>query len=168
MSKHNQLIVTLFDGAERADEAREALQALDERSHVLHLSNIAVVRRDDDGAIAFSETAEARTTDDVSGLAMVVGWIIGAAGAVLGAPLGPAQGVGIGAATGLDAAVQRDVGFPDEALRHLGERLQSGHSALVTLVAPASREAVLAELARFDGTPIESTLPPETLAELER
>jgi uncharacterized membrane protein len=67
---------------------------------------------------------------------------------------------------GTEAAAQRDVGFPDEALRQLGEQLHAGSSALVTLVEPDQAATVVAELEKLGGTITHSQLPPETIAAL--
>jgi uncharacterized membrane protein len=84
----------------------------------------------------------------------------------VGAPLGVAPGVASGAAMGNEAAAQRDVGFPDEILRQLGEQLLAGSSALITLVDPDHSATVVAELEQLGGTIMQGQLPAETVAAL--
>jgi uncharacterized membrane protein len=96
----------------------------------------------------------------------VLGWLLGAANTLVGAPLGVAPGVEAGAAFGNEAAAQRDVGFPDETLRQLGEQLHAGSSALVTLIDPKHSATVVTELEKLGGTIIQGQLPPATVAAL--
>jgi uncharacterized membrane protein len=166
MSSHTQLIVCTFDGDAKADAARAAIQALDEQIGSLKLGNIAILRKGVDGNVTFWETDEQREYRRDSTFGIVLGWLLGAANTLVGAPLGVAPGVEAGAAFGTQAAAQRDVGFPDETLRQLGAQLHAGSSALVTLVDPEHSATVVAELEKLGGTIIQSQLPLETVAAL--
>jgi len=166
MAPQTQLIICLFDGDAKADEARSAIQALDEQLDTIKLGNIAILRKDADGQLSFSETEELHEYTRDTKFGIVLGWLLGAANTLAGAPLGVAPGVEAGAAFGTKAAAQRDVGFPDEALRQLGEQLHAGSSALVTLVAPDQATAVVAELEKLGGTITHGQLPPATIAAL--
>jgi uncharacterized membrane protein len=163
---HTQLIVCTFDGDANADAARAAIQAIDERTQTLKLGNIAILRKGADGKITFSETEELHEYRRDINFGIVLGWLLGAANTLVGAPLGVAPGVESGAALGTEAAAQRDVGFPDPALRQLGEQLHAGSSALVTLVDPEHGAAVVTELEKLGGTIMQGQLPPETVAAL--
>jgi uncharacterized membrane protein len=164
---HTQLIVYTFDGDAQADAARAAIQALDEQIGSLKLGNIAILRKGADGNVTFWETDEQREYRRDSTFGIVLGWLLGAANTLVGAPLGVAPGVQAGAAMGNEAAAQRDVGFPDATLRQLGEQLHAGSSALVTLVDPEHSATVVAELEKLGGTIIQSQLPAETVAALK-
>ena len=166
MASHTQLIVCLFDGDAKADEARVAIQALDEQFGTIELGNIAILRKGADGYLSFSETQELHEYNRDTTFGIVLGWLLGAANTLVGAPLGIAPGVESGAAFGTEFAAQRDIGFPDEALRQLGEQLHAGSSALVTLVDPDHTAAVVAELEKLGGTIAHAQLPPETIAAL--
>jgi uncharacterized membrane protein len=163
---HTQLIVCTFDGDANADAARAAIQALDERIQTLRLGNVAILRKGADGTITFSETEQLHEYRRDSTFGIVLGWLLGAANTLVGAPLGVGQGVEAGAALGTEAAAQRDVGFPDPALRQLGEQLHAGSSALATLVDPEHGAVVVAELEKLGGTIMQGQLPPETVAAL--
>jgi uncharacterized membrane protein len=163
---HTQLIVCTFDGDSKADAARAVIQALDEQIDTLKLGNIAILRKGTDGNVTFWETDELREYRRDSTFGIVLGWLLGAANTLVGAPLGVAPGVESGAAFGTEAAAQRDVGFPDQTLRQLGEQLHAGSSALVTLVDPEHSATVVAELEKLGGTIIQGQLPPETVAAL--
>ena len=161
-----KLIICTFDGDTKADEARAAIQALDQQFDTVKLGNIAILRKGADGNVTFFETEELREYTRDTTFGIVLGWLLGAANTLVGAPLGTAPGVESGAALGTEVAAQRDVGFPDEALRQLGQQLHAGSSALVTLLQPEHSAPVLAELERLGGTTIQGTLPPETVAAL--
>jgi len=163
---HTQLIVCTFDGDAKADAARAAILALDEQIDTLKLGNIAILRKGTDGNVTFWETDELREYRRDSTFGIVLGWLLGAANTLVGAPLGVAPGVESGAAFGTQAAAQRDVGFPDQTLRQLGQQLHAGSSALVTLVDPQHSATVVAELEKLGGTIIQGQLPPETVAAL--
>jgi uncharacterized membrane protein len=166
MSEHTQLIVYTFEGEERAEEARDALHALSERVETVKRANIAVIARHADGRIDFWETAEADQVRRDADFGSVAGWLLGAVGAVLGAPLGPRFGIDAGAGVGREAAERVDVGFQDEDLRRFGEQLVAGSSALIALVREADAPAVITELEALGGTLTQTSLPAETVARL--
>jgi uncharacterized membrane protein len=164
MSKKDQLVICTFPNAEQAAAALQLLQDHERRRPGHHLDNIAVVRRNENGEISFFETREVEEAQSTSSLAMVVGWMLGAAGAILGGPLGPDFGVRFGAYAADDATLRHDVGFPNQVLRRFGEHLQSGSSALLTVATAAQRDELLAELRRLGGELVEnSTLPAKML-----
>ena len=163
---HTQLIVCTFDGDAQADTARAAIQALDAQLDTIKLGNIAVLRKDARSVISFWETNELREYQRNIRFGIVLGWLLGAANTLVGAPLGTAPGVESGAALGTEVAAQRDVGFPDDALRQIGQQLHAGSSALVTLVEPEQSPIVIAELEKLGGTIIQSELPAATVAAL--
>jgi uncharacterized membrane protein len=166
MASNTQLIICTFDGDAKADAATATIQALDERLGTLRLGNIAILRKGADGNVTFWETEEQREYKRDGTFGIVLGWLLGAANTLVGAPLGVAPGVEAGAAFGMEAAAQRDVGFPDQTLRELGEQLHAGSSALVTLVDPDHSAIVVAELEKLGGTISQGQLPPETIAAL--
>ncbi|MEN9937656.1 MAG: hypothetical protein RLZZ387_4235 [Chloroflexota bacterium] len=166
MSDHNQLIVYTFDGEARAEDARRSIQAMDARHDSIRLGNLAVVSRHADGRLEFWETAEADEVRRDANILSVVGWLLGAVGAILGAPLGPRQGADAGAGVGTEAAERADLGFQDEDLRRVGEQLVAGSSALIVLVREGDVATVVGELEQLGGTLAQSSLPPETLVRL--
>jgi uncharacterized membrane protein len=166
MASHTQLVVCTFDGDTRADDARAAIQALDAQLDTIKLGNIAIVRKGADGQLSFSETEELREYSRDTTFGIVLGWLLGAANTLVGAPLGVASGVESGAALGTEAAARRDVGFPDETLRQLGQQLHAGSSALILLVDPGHTATVVAELEKLGGTIAQGQLPPDTIAAL--
>ena len=166
MASNTQLIICTFDGDAKAEAASGTIRALDERLGTLKLGNIAILRKGADGNVSFWETDELREYRRDSTFGIVLGWLLGAANTLVGAPLGVAPGVESGAALGTEVAAQRDVGFPDQSLQQLGEQLHAGSSALVTLVDPEHSATVVAELEQLGGTIMQGQLPAETVAAL--
>ena len=166
MASNTQLIICTFDGDAKAEAAGAAIQALDERIGTLKLGNIAILHKGAEGNVTFWETEALREYRRDSTFGIVLGWLLGAANTLVGAPLGVAPGVESGAALGTEAAAQRDVGFPDQTLRQLGEQLHAGSSALVTLVDPDHSTTVVAELEKLGGTITQGQLPSDTIAAL--
>ena len=60
----------------------------------------------------------------------------------------------------------KDTGFPDSALRELGEHLDAGSSAIITLVTEAEAELVKTRLGQLGGVFIEHTLPAQVAVAL--
>ncbi len=122
-----QVMVAAFqdeDGAKRAlDELKEA-----KRERLIGITSAAVLRKDEDGKLHINETA------DVGGRKGVA--IGGVGGAAIGLIAGSALVVPVvvGALVGGPAAKLRDSGFDDKRLKHVGEGLKPGTSAILTVV----------------------------------
>ena len=104
-----QIILGLFPDAAQAQAATQALFA---NNTTLQAANIGIVSKDPDGQIDFLETAEERELRHLSTLGRVTGWLLGLAGAVVGAAeLGATAGLGAtatgAAAGGSGAAMTR-------------------------------------------------------------
>jgi uncharacterized membrane protein len=167
MDDSMHLIVCTFDGERRANEVREALQALDRQDETIKIGNIAIIRKDANGQIAFSEAKDHRAIiSEITGaVAGGLAWFLYTFAGGFGGP------PSMYASTQVDEAVARrlpDTGFPDDALQAIGERLDAGESALIALVSGQGVPAVLAELARLGGTIIQRQLPPDVVAGLQR
>ncbi len=167
MSEEMRLIVCAFDAADKAEEVEQALQALDRRLETIKLGNIAIVEKSADGQVTFSETQDHRNVvSQITGMAAgAASWLIFAFAGSLGYQAGPAAySVSYNAAE----RVIRDSGFLDDALREIGEHLDAGSSALITLVTPAEEPVVVEELQRLGGKLIQQQSAPELLAELTK
>jgi uncharacterized membrane protein len=160
-----RLIVCAFDAADKAEEVEKALEALDRRLETIRLGNIAVVERTVDGQVSFRETKDHRNVvSQVTGLAAgAASWLIYAFAGSLGYQAGPAA---YSVSYNTAERLIRDSGFYDEALREVGEHLDAGSSALITLVTPAEEPIVVAELERLGGKLIQQEVAPEIVAEL--
>lgn len=170
MDSPNQLIVCVFDGAARADEAYKALRSFDQRLDEIKLGNIAVVRKLADGQIAISETRDLKSNASLVGslplAGMLVGLIAERAG-ILG--LSRVSAVALGGVAGLlvgTMIVTLDLGFRDETLQQLGAGLGADQSAILLRVRPSEEGYVRAKLTGLGGKLIQDTLSPETIAQL--
>ena len=165
MTENLQLIICAFDETGRADEVKGALKELDKESPTVQLGDIAIVKKDADGNISFHETGDRRTVvSKVAGaVAGGAAWFVYAFAGSLGNTAGP-----LVYNDAYNAAQSRlkDTGFPDSALRELGEHLDAGSSAIITLVTDDEAPLVKARLEQLGGVFIEHTLPAEVAAAL--
>jgi uncharacterized membrane protein len=170
MDSSDQLVVCVFDGKARTDEVYQALRSLDRRLDEIKLGNVAVVRKSVDGQVAIGETYDLKFNASLIGrlplAGMLVGLIAGRTG-ILG--LSRIGALALGGAAGLLAGVaisSLDLGFSDEALQQLGVGLGVEQWAIVMLVRPSEEGYVRVKLTSLGGTLIQSSLPPETIAQL--
>ncbi len=164
-----QLLVCVFDDTVAADQARKAIQALDKQVDTIRLGNIAVLKKDREGKLTFRETEflARMTSSPVRGAVegTLLGVVCGALAPFLG-PAAPALGTEMEILIDRLPWTRKDLGFPDETLAELGQRLDAGHSALVMLVRPEEVEVVTANLQHLGGHLIQQTLSADLLAEL--
>jgi uncharacterized membrane protein len=158
-----QTIVGLFQDAAQAQAAVQALLA---NHTTLHAANVGVVSKGPDGQISFLEVAEERELHRFSTLGRVTGWMLGLAGAVVGAPLPIWQTATAGDLAATDMAMRHDAGFSDQELRHLGEHLHAGSTAVLILTDQEGSEPIAATLEQSGGTVYQGALPSEVEAAL--
>jgi uncharacterized membrane protein len=170
MVASNQPIVCVFDGAERANQARESLQALDLRLRENVRGNIAVVSKSALGVVSVAETRDLKFNVSLIGGLPLAGIVAGLiAGQTRIIRLSPAACVAVGGAIGLAAGVvisTLDLGFPDDTLRQIGTGLAPEQSAVIVLVQPREVSYVRAKLVDLGGTLIQDTLAPEIVDRL--
>jgi uncharacterized membrane protein len=167
MPTEMRLIVCTFDATGRAEEVKDALKALDRKLDSIKLGNIALVEKFADGQIGVRETQDhrdgiSRVTGAVTG---AVGWFVYAFAGSLGYQAGP---LAFEAGYNTAERLVQDAGFPDSALREIGEHLDAGSSALITLVKAEEQPIVVEELQRLGGHLIEHDIPPEIAKELTK
>jgi uncharacterized membrane protein len=146
----SQLIICAFEGADKADAVLDAIVELDRKTDAIKLGNIAVVSRNDAGEIVFHESKDWRNFASKTAGAVTNGvtWLVFNVAGMMGPVSGPLAG------QKAENAVNRfakDSGFPDAALRELGDRLYAGQSALITMVKTEELHLVVAELERLEG-----------------
>jgi uncharacterized membrane protein len=146
----SQLIICAFEGADKADAVLDAIVELDRKTDAIKLGNIAVVKRNDAGEIVFHESRDWRNFASKTAGAVTEGvtWLLFNIAGMMGPVSGPLAGQ---QATNAVNRFASDSGFPDSALRELGERLDAGQSALITLVKPEEQALVVQELERLGG-----------------
>lgn len=119
------------------------------------MGNGAVIEREADGKVSFTETQD---------------WGIGKSAAVgaLAAILLPGVGIVMGALAGGLAAHFIDAGFPDDLLRQLGSGLEVGTSMLVVLVREEDLAHAEQTIVAGSGVVLGSGFEPDLAAALER
>jgi uncharacterized membrane protein len=157
------IILSLFNDTAQAQVAVQALLA---NHAALQPKDIGIVSKSADGQIDFLENAEEQELHRLSTFGRVTGWLLGLAGAVVGAPFTIAQSTTAGDLLAGDLATQHDAGFSDDALRQLGEHLHAGSTAVVILNRREDREAILDTLRQYGGMTHQGELPPDIEAEL--
>ncbi len=165
MSDSSQLIICTFDAADKADEVEQALDALDKQLDTFKLGNVAIIRKTTEGEVEFHETRDRMrdVSQTVGAVAGTVAWFVHS----LAGSFGAMAGENVSEST--YSAVRRrlrDSGFPDDALEQIGEHLDAGMSALITLVRPQEAPYVTAEIEKLGGHLMEQTLNPTLVAEL--
>lgn len=145
-----KVMVASFQGATGAKAALERLKAGGAR-----LGNVALVQRQLDGSVEFSETQD---------------WGLGKSAAVgaLAAMLLPGIGVVMGAIGGAAAAYFIDAGFPDALLKQMGSGIPVGTSLLVGLVDESDTVHAERIVGESGGTVLGSGLEADLTQVLER
>lgn len=158
-----ELVVCIFDGVSKADEARKAIREIDKRLDVVKLGHIAVIHKNDEGKVTLTETGDPGHQWGRWSIAAGAAAALAAA-ATGGAILIPAI-LGGGAAAVATQFI--DTGFPDASLREIGNGLERNQSALVTIVDnPEEREIVATELQGLGGELVQGSLSDEMIKQL--
>ncbi len=139
------LVGISFGDTFRAQEFLTATQRLAANGR-MHLKDAVFVTKRDDGTTHVRETI-----DPSPGRSALSGAVWASLfGLLLGGPVGWLAGGAIGAAGGAAAARLVDLGVPDEWVRWFRDEVQPGTSTLVLLATDLDRDALVAELERFN------------------
>lgn len=162
-----ELVAVAFDNQQEADSVLTELNRL-QKEYLIDLADAVVVIRQPDGKINLKQSLNLVGAGAASG---------GLSGAVWGSLVGllflnPLAGFAIGGLVGAGAGALSgslvDYGIDDDFIRSLAEKLKPDSSALFLLVRKAQPEKVLAELARFRGDVIRTSLSPDQEARLQK
>jgi uncharacterized membrane protein len=153
----SNLIAVAYDDV---DTARDVLLTLNELSveHAITLDDAVIAEHNPDGKIRLHQTAKA-------------GAVGAAGGALSGGLIGllflaPFLGMAVGAAAGRAAGAMTDVGVNDTFMKHLGEDLQPGSTAVIVLVRESTPDKALPRISPYGGRVIHSSLSDEAEARL--
>jgi uncharacterized membrane protein len=148
----SHLIAISFEDEHRADEVRTELLRL-QREYLVDLEDAVVAIREPDGKVKLRQLYSLTTTGAVSGgfWGTLIGLIF----------LHPLFGLAIGAAAGAIGGALTDVGIDDKFMKELSRRAQPGSSVLFVLVRQATPDKVLAELERYKGQVLHTSLSHE-------
>ncbi len=160
------LIAISFDDMHEADQVLVELNRL-QKEYLIDLADAVVVIRHPDGKINLKQSYNLIGAGAASG---------GISGALWGTLVGmlflnPLAGLAAGAVFGAGAGALSgslvDYGIDDKFIASVGETLTPGSSAIFLLVRRAQPEKVLAELSRFNGKVLRSSLAPDKERRLE-
>jgi uncharacterized membrane protein len=133
------VVLAVFDTDEAGIQAYKELRDA-EKDKKIDLENSVVVSKDDDGKIHINEEAET-----IAGGA-AKGALIGGALGLLAGPAGVVAFGALGAALGGLTSKLDDVGFSDERLERLGNRLPPDKAAIVAITEGKYQEKLAEEL----------------------
>jgi uncharacterized membrane protein len=145
------LVAIAYDDVDQANEVMGTVGRL-VKEHSLTLEDAVIVEHKADGKMKLHQPSMAG---------------VGAAsGALWGGLIGmiffmPFVGMAIGAASGAAAGAGSDYGVDDDFMKELGEKLPAGGAAVLVLVAEATRDKVVPEIAQYGGHVIQSSLSNE-------
>jgi uncharacterized membrane protein len=153
----SDLIVVGFKDEFKADEVMSELRRL-QSEYLVDLEDAAVVVRNQEGKVKIKQAQE-----------------LVAAGAVSGSYWGVLLSVLffnpifalVGAAAGALSGALTDIGIDDNFMRDLGSTIEPGTSAIFVLVRKSTPDRVLADLSKFEGKVLRTSLSKEDEAKLQ-
>lgn len=167
----SDLIVVAYPDTYRAAEVLATLRRL-EMEYLVDLDDAVIVTKDQSGALKLHQGVNLTAAGAVNG--MFLGLLVGtlflfpfpfiAPLAWLGVTAATA---GVGAATGAIAAHYADYGIDDEFVKNLSATMQPGSSALFVLVRKATPDKVIAEVSKFGGTILRTSLSQDAETKLQ-
>lgn len=154
----SDLIAIAYDDAATANNVREKVFGL-QKENLIELEDAVVVECKNDGKIKLHQS---RSNAGMGA----------AGGALWGGLIGliflmPLLGAAIGAGAGAMAGAAADVGVDDDFMRELGEKLKPGSAALFLLVAKATPDKVVPQLAKLGGKLMKTSLSNEQEVQLK-
>ncbi|HIP72172.1 MAG TPA: DUF1269 domain-containing protein [Anaerolineae bacterium] len=148
----SELIVIAFDNETGAEGMRDDLQKL-KKEHLISLKDAAVVVHRQDGKVKVKQITH------LVGKGALVG---GLGGLLLGTLfLAPWLGLVGGAIGGAVAGKETDIGVDDDFIKEVGKTIEPGHSALFLLIDENAADMLIAEIHKFDGTVLQTSLSEE-------
>ena len=153
----SDLIVVGFKDEFKADEVMSELRRL-QSEYLVDLEDAAVVVRNQEGKVKIKQAQE-----------------LVAAGAVSGSYWGVLLSVLffnpifalVGAAAGALSGALTDIGIDDNFMRDLGSTIEPGTSAIFVLIRKSTPDRVLADLSKYEGKVLRTSLSKEDEAKLQ-
>ena len=161
-----ELVVVGFDDIYQADRVLTELTRL-QKEYLIDLEDAVVAVRGPDGQVRIKQSVNlVGVCAAESGLwGALWGGLVGLL--FLNPLLGMAAGAAVGAGSGALTGSLADYGIDDGFIRSIADTLKPDSSALFLLIRKVQPDKVLAELSRFRGRVIRSSLPPEQEARLQ-
>jgi uncharacterized membrane protein len=154
----SSLIAVGFKDEFTADAVVLELRKL-QKEHLIDLEDAAIVIRDKDGKVKIKQTQELTTAGTLSGgfWGLLFGFIF----------FNPLLGWAVGAIAGGLSGALTDIGIDDNFIREVGSTIEPSTSAIFVLVRRATPDKVLADLSRFEGKVLKTSLSNEDEAKLQ-
>jgi uncharacterized membrane protein len=154
----SDLIVIGYDDEYKAEEVRLALAKL-QVEHLIEREDAAVVVKNAKGKIQLKQAVNLTSAGAVSGgfWGMLIGILFFA----------PLFGAAVGAASGALAGALSDIGVDDNFMRELGETMTPGSSALFVLVRKVTPDKVLADVSKYGGKVLRTSLSKDEETQLQ-
>jgi uncharacterized membrane protein len=154
----SELVAIAYPDPYRASEVMAALARL-QAEHLVDLDDACVVIKGPDGKVKLQQAMNLTAGGALSGAfwGSLVGLLF----------LNPLLGAAVGGASGAAAGALTDIGINDNLMRELGATLAPGSSAIFVLVRKATPDKAVAEVAKFGGKVLRSSLTAEQEAKLQ-
>jgi uncharacterized membrane protein len=153
----SDLIVVGFKDEFKADEVMSELRRL-QSEYLVDLEDAAVVVRNQEGKVKIKQAQELVATGALSG---------GYWGVLLSVLFFNPIFTLVGAAAGALSGALSDIGINDDFMRDLGSTIEPGTSAIFVLVRKSTPDRVLADLSKFEGKVLRTSLSKEDEAKLQ-
>ncbi len=154
----SQLVAVTYPDEFKAQEVRLTLWRL-QSEYLLELDDAVVVTKSSEGKIKLNQAMNLTAIGAASGgfWGTLVGMIF----------LNPLFGAALGVAWGAVSGALTDVGINDQFMKTLAEKMGPGTSALFVLIRKATPDKVVAEIQKFGGTILTSSLSHEDEGKLQ-
>ena len=153
------VVVVTWDDMARAGEALKRAKELDKQK-MIELKDGVVVVKDEAGKVKVH-----RYGDITTGGGAVSGGLVGLViGTILGGPIG---GLALGAAAGAFAGKKIDLGFPEDQVQAVADKLTGGSSAAFLHLTSGKQEFVEAAVKQSGGHIVEFSVSDEASQEVE-
>lgn len=152
------LVIIAYDSEEKAEAARQELLKL-QKEYLIELGDAVIAVRREDGTIKLNQLVNTTLTGAASG-----GLWGGLVGLIF---LNPLLGMAIGAGAGALAGKFTDVGINDDFLKEASSALGPNQAALCVLIRKVTADKVVADMAKFGGTVLQTSLSQEQEEKLQ-
>jgi uncharacterized membrane protein len=153
----SDLIVVGFKDEFKADEVMNELRRL-QSEYLVDLEDAAVVVRNQEGKVKIKQAQELVATGALNG---------GYWGVLLSVLFFNPIFALVGAAAGALSGALSDIGINDDFMRDLGSTIEPGTSAIFVLVRKSTPDRILADLSKFEGKVLRTSLSKEDEAKLQ-
>ena len=144
-----EMISIVYPNSETAFTARERLAEL-QSEYLVELADAVVATKDAAGAVELHQAVNLTAAGAASG---------GFWGSLIGLLFfNPLLGLAVGAAAGALSGRLSDYGIPDGQIRELAATFRPGTAGLFVLVRKFTADKIAAEMARFGGTVLRTSL----------